>query len=375
MSLRTTFSLTLGVAAVAAVVSCSEEDEAAQVRASATPAFSAPVPSASVSAEPAPPPWDGPARPELDVNGDDVPETMDEQRERLFKRIEAWYDPGPEAMQKLKGIFEASSILSQGNPKPTKYAMTRSECRKRRAEVTPKVEPDPRCGARNMVPLYDREAGETAADAKACIDQYEFPNIPCEYPVVFPRANEAHALCQAVGKRLCDAHEWEGACAGNLIPAEKEYAWGKERILMRNLHNANRKVTWAYGSKKNHAVCATHSRKSPDCAASSYEHCGSNTFPAGSYPECVSPLGVYDLHGNAAEHMSLPLEPEQLTSRGGTGYTEMKGSWFIFNSYEAHIDDCRWRAPGWHGGWVKSKDSHRNFHLGFRCCNTITAEK
>ena len=26
----------------------------------------------------------------------------------------------------------------------------------------------------------------------------------------------------------------------------------------------------------------------------------------------------------------------------------MKGSWFIFAGYEAHEDDCRWRAPAWH---------------------------
>jgi len=85
----------------------------------------------------------------------------------------------------------------------------------------------------------------------------------------------------------------------------------------------------------------------------------------------VSRLGVYDQHGNAAEHMSLPLKPEQLGSRGGIGWTEMKGSWFIFNSYEAHIDDCRWRAPDWHGSKVMDPNSHANYHLGFRCCKDI----
>jgi len=65
-----------------------------------------------------------------------------------------------------------------------------------------------------MVPIYDPGAGETASTAKVCIDQFEFPDIPCEYPVVHVRANEAAEICAAVGKRLCDAHEWEGACAG-----------------------------------------------------------------------------------------------------------------------------------------------------------------
>jgi len=80
---------------------------------------------------------------------------------------------------------------------------------------------------------------------------------------------------------------------------------------------------------------------------------------------------VYDQHGNAAEHMSLPMKPEQLGSRGGIGRTEMKGSWFIFDFYEAHIDDCRWRAPDWHGSEVMHHNSHANYHLGFRCCKDI----
>jgi formylglycine-generating enzyme required for sulfatase activity len=98
--------------------------------------------------------------------------------------------------------------------------------------------------------------------------------------------------------------------------------------------------------------------------------CESNTFPSGFYPDCVSPLGVYDLHGNVAEHMNLPLDSSQMASRGSRtySYTEMKGSWFVFDSYRAHEDWCRWRAPFWHGSRVLDPKSHRNYHLGFRCC-------
>ena len=66
-----------------------------------------------------------------------------------------------------------------------------------------------------MAPLYN-PAKEKDVDAKSCIDQFEFPNIPCEYPLVWVRASEAAQICQAQGKRLCDAHEWEGACDGSL---------------------------------------------------------------------------------------------------------------------------------------------------------------
>ena len=66
--------------------------------------------------------------------------------------------------------------------------------------------------------------------------------------------------------------------------------------------------------------------------------------------------------------MNLPLRKQDLGSNGGAGETEMKGSWFIFDRYEAHIDDCRWRAPDWHSNEGKN---HSNYHLGFRCCKDI----
>ena len=137
---------------------------------------------------------------------------------------------------------------------------------------------------------------------------------------------------------------------------------------MQGLHNNNRTIVWAYGKDKDHAKCATGSRRSKKCTASGWKICGSNTYPAGSFPECRSSFGVYDQHGNAAEHMALPMKPEQLGARGGFGVPEMKGSWFIFGTYEAHLDDCRWRCPSWHDNEGKN---HSNYHLGFRCCKDV----
>jgi len=61
----------------------------------------------------------------------------------------------------------------------------------------------------------------------------------------------------------------------------------------------------------------TGSFKSPGCSGS-WTQCGSNTYPAGDFPACHSPLEAYDLNGNAAEHMNLPLNPSQMSSRGST---------------------------------------------------------
>jgi hypothetical protein len=65
------------------------------------------------------------------------------------------------------------------------------------------------------------------------------------------------------------------------------------------------------------------------------------------------------------------MAEDQLARYGKLGQTEMKGSWFIFDTYEAHPDDCRWRAPDWHAGAVMSESSHMNYHLGFRCCRDL----
>lgn len=74
-----------------------------------------------------------------------------------------------------------------------------------------------------------------------------------------------------------------------------------------------------------------------------------------------------------APHMAPLYDPEQMASRGSAllGFTEMKGSWFVFDRYRAHEDACRWRAPFWHGSRVLDPASHRNYHLGFRCCKSL----
>jgi formylglycine-generating enzyme required for sulfatase activity len=229
-----------------------------------------------------------------------------------------------------------------------------------------------------MRPLYDPTT-QSAADAPACIDTFEFPDLPCEYPVVWTRTVDAAALCSAVGKRLCDAHEWEGACAGALEAPDYRFdlAAGRSRVEavrnMRSAHNAVAEQTWSYGPRYREGVCGTGSTKTAGCNGGSWTGCGSNTYPAGSFPDCHSALGVYDLNGNAAEAMNLPLSEGQMASRGSTelGVTELKGSWFVFDTVRAHPDSCRWRAPYWHGTRVMDPESHENYHLGFRCCESL----
>ncbi len=197
------------------------------------------------------------------------------QREELLGRRAAELSLTDEQQGAVRAIFEGSPVLGQGNPAVSVHPMTADECRAIRAGARI-ADVEPRCGAPGMVPIYDPSAGETARDARACIDQYEFPDIPCEYPVVHVTAREAVRLCEAVGKRICDAHKWEGACAGAVLEAGREYAWGRAREEMRLRHNADREIVWAYGPAKDHRLCATGSTKSAGCPGGGYGRCGSN---------------------------------------------------------------------------------------------------
>ncbi len=319
----------------------------------------------------------------LAAAGADAASTLVQRNNLLFQQLQAVHGLTDRQLAAVRAIFAGSGVIGQGNPAITEHPVTPAECRARIAEqhvdyANPRFEKI--CGGKYMAPLYD-PAQQRPEDAKVCIDQFEFPDLPCTYPVVWVRAREAAEICAAIGKRLCDAHEWEGACAGALEPPDYRFDLAKglspdaaiERL--RKAHNQADAPTktWSYGPAYQKGVCAAASHKSPTCDGGGWSKCGSNTYPTGDFPDCHSSLGVYDLNGNAAEHMNLPLSEDEMASRGSKelGYTEMKGSWFIFDTYRAHDDWCRWRAPYWHGSRVMDPKSHANYHLGFRCCKSL----
>ena len=308
---------------------------------------------------------------------------LQQQNEALLRALQQAHGLDDAALQRVRTIFERSGYIGQGNPAISQHPMTPEQCRAARAGV-PLRDDTPAfariCGGPHMAPLYD-PTHQRAEEARACIDQYEFPDLPCEYPVVWVKAREAAQICEAMGKRLCDAHEWEGACQGALQPPDYRFDLARgvpesaAPSRMRDAHNRAHAADkrWSYGPAYRSGVCATGSQKTPGCQGGGFNACGSNTYPTGAFPDCRSPLGVYDLNGNAAEHMNLPLDESQMSSRGSRtlGVTEMKGSWFVFDAYRAHEDWCRWRAPFWHGTRVMDSHSHANYHLGFRCCKTL----
>jgi formylglycine-generating enzyme required for sulfatase activity len=261
-------------------------------------------------------------------------QALEQQNEILFQALQREHGISDEQMNALRRIFANSGYIGQGNPAVTQHPVTPEQCTAKLAAAGVHYE-NPRfekiCKAKYMAPLYDPSKSKPE-DAKACIDQFEFPDIPCTYPVVWVKAREAAEICWAMGKRLCDAHEWEGACAGALEPPD--YRWDLAKGLapedaihrMRIAHNQADSPTksWSYGPTYRTGICATGSTKTAGCNGGSWTGCGSNTYPTGDFPACRSPLEVYDLNGNAAEHMNLPLDESQMSSLGSKqlGYTE-----------------------------------------------------
>jgi formylglycine-generating enzyme required for sulfatase activity len=308
------------------------------------------------------------------------------QNETLFQQMQAVRQVSAQQIEAIRAIFARSGFIGQGNPAVTQHPVTPQQCRAKLDQQAGSYE-NPEferiCHAKYMAPLYD-PAHEKPEQAKTCIDQFEYPDMPCSYPVVWVKAREAAEICEAEGKRMCDAHEWEGACAGRLEPPDYRFdlargvapniAVERMRAAHNRAHEADK--SWSYGQTYQRGICATGSTKTAGCNGGSWAGCGSNTYPAGDFPACHSSLGVYDLNGNAAEHMSLPLDESQMASRGSKelGYTEMKGSWFVFDMFRAHEDWCRWRAPFWHGSRVMDPRSHANYHLGFRCCKSLSEQ-
>ena len=221
-------------------------------------------------------------------------ETLQENNEILLQQLATVQRLSAAQIARLREIFAKSGIIGQGNPAVTRHPMTPAECAARipggvAAYSNPKFERI--CGGKYMVPLYD-PATQRPEQATACIDQFEFPDIPCAYPVVWTSAREAEEICAAEGKRICDAHEWEGACQGEVLAPDYNFSLARGVSLdaaverMRAAHNKAVAATarWSYGPAYQEGICGTGSSKTPGCNGGSWSGCGSNTYPAGSFP-------------------------------------------------------------------------------------------
>lgn len=268
--------------------------------------------------------------------------------------------PGASADRFLQKTFGAGgpSRSNQGNKALAHHALSKAKCLEGLAGVALQTDEQKRiCGGLPyMVPIY-----KPGKKPKACIDVFEFPNAPCELPMVWIAPTQARRVCELQGKRLCSQEEWTLACRGDPEGgADSKYAYGDDLDL--TVCNTNKSAA----SQK--PAC------DDDSSRSAWKTCETNTEPAGAFPKCRSRFGVYDQHGNVAEIMTR-LDPD------GHTYSQLKGSAFFYvdvarrpeerqkDGRETYPDQCaydaRWHVEPINDAW------HVNYHLGFRCCKTV----
>jgi hypothetical protein len=264
----------------------------------------------------------------------------------------------------LKAMFGSGpGRFNQGNKALASHGISKAQCLQGLEGLelqTP--EQKALCGAEYMVPVYKGGRPETAA---FCIDIFEFPNKPCELPMVWTAPSAAAAVCAWQGKRLCAQEEWNLACRGD--PAggpDQIYAYGNELDL--HICNASKPHEFSDGRR----VCNVHD------AQKAWATCSTDTEPAGSFPKCRSRFGVFDQHGNVAEVMTRMDREKGLVS-------QLKGSAFFYETVarphnvpqdpksgrETYPDHCNY-DPRWHVEPIQQA-AHVNYHLGFRCCKNI----
>lgn len=153
------------------------------------------------------------------------------------------------------------------------------------------------------------------------MDVYEYPNRQGEIPRTAVSWVEAQGLCEAAGKRLCSAYEWEHACAG---PKGRRYPYG-DRLI--------------------EGACAVSLAQRP---------------AAGQAYACVSPAGVQDLVGSTWEWTASRLEARALGTARGEVLREIRGGSWI-------TDPVKGVCEPYDGYPVAPEDSEFP-DLGFRCC-------
>lgn len=244
---------------------------------------------------------------------------------------------------------------SQGNKEIAVHTISKRKCMEGLKDVVLQT-PEQRkiCGADYMVPI-----NAPGKPATYCIDQFEFPNKPCELPVVWMPPTFAKQVCEMQGKRLCSQPEWQESCRA-------DPAGGPDQ-------------RYAYGDKLDIEVCHTNRGHRQTCDASwsdkAWKSCTTDTEPAGAFPKCKSRFGVYDQHGNVAEIM--------YRREGDASFSQLKGSAWFYKEVQREVgekapkgtfgegypDNCNF-DPRWHV--EKSENAwHVNYHLGFRCCKGV----
>ncbi len=146
-----------------------------------------------------------------------------------------------------------------------------------------------------------------------CIDNYEWPNKRRTEPLRGVSMTQARDTCLAAGKRLCLGKEWIAACAG----------------------------------ERNVQFPKSNSPQTQNCNVVGNRFFANRIAPSGSFPDCRSPAGVFDMNGNVDEWTEDTF---------GDSAFVYGGSWH----HDIQNAQCSSKMP-----LLKNKGY---FYVGFRCC-------
>jgi formylglycine-generating enzyme required for sulfatase activity len=177
-----------------------------------------------------------------------------------------------------------------------------------------------------------------------CIDRYEWPGQKGAIPLVLVQWTEAKKHCASVGKRLCDEEEWLFACEGEkMLPYVYGFVRDKTKCLIDRPYVKREK------GLKRYDQC----QADPECKATFQKL--DQRAPNGSYPQCVSPFGAFDMNGNVNEWVNLP--GKEYPNRSG-----LKGGWWgpVRNRCRPTVE--------FH------KEEDWGYEAGFRCCKAADGD-
>jgi hypothetical protein len=157
------------------------------------------------------------------------------------------------------------------------------------------------------------EGMESVENGPYCIDAYEWPNQAGKEPQREITFFDAEKKCAEIGKHLCTSHEWENACSGS---ERQEYPKSSSPAVQ-------------------------------TCNVIGNRYFPNKVAPNGSFSDCKSPVGAFDMNGNVAEW-----------TQGGAA-----DSAFVYGgSWHNDVSSSTCSSK-----FLLKKDKGY-FYVGFRCC-------